>query len=155
MCAYLPTKCTHRSHHWHAYTISKKIHRQVLTVITLGDPDGLWCRTDLIFTLISLYLLDFFPLCSLKKLANKCYVKKSPLILFREKIAGMEAVLRSEGEETCLEKPCLAKPGCGSKAWICQAGNAQLRSPESGLGKEEGWPWVLNEWILLLHLQLQ
>ena len=28
--------------------------------------------------------------------------------------------------------------GCGSKARICQAGNAQLRSPESGLGKEEG-----------------
>ena len=88
-------------------------------MITLGDPDGLWCRTGLIFTLISLYSLDFFPVRSFKKLANKCYVKKSPLILFREKIASTEAVLRSEGEETCLEKPCLEEPGCGLKAWIC------------------------------------
>lgn len=71
-------------------------------------------------------------------------VKKSPLILFGKKTAWMGAVSWSEGEKSCWEEP-----RCGWEARLWEARNVQLCSQE---GRRVAW--VLEEWFLLLPIQL-
>ena len=60
------------------------------------------------------------------------------MILFREKRAGMEAVLRSEGEETCLEKPCLEEWGVGLKHGSVRLGMHSSALQNPGLERRKG-----------------